>query len=35
LEQKTGIDFFCNLPDELEEQMESKKSEDIIKDWGL
>ena len=35
LEQKTGIDFFCNLPDELEEQIESKKSEDIIKDWGL
>ena len=35
LEEKTGIDFFCNLNDELEEQMESKKADDIIKAWGL
>ena len=35
LEQRTGIDFFCNLPDTIEEQMESRKSEDIIKDWDL
>ena len=23
LEEKTGIDFFCNLPDEIEEQVEA------------
>lgn len=35
LEQKTGIDFFCNLSDTLEEQLESKKAADIISAWGL
>jgi len=35
LEQKTGIDFFCNLPDDVEEQLESTKAADIIKAWGL
>jgi endonuclease G len=35
LEQKTGIDFFCNLPDDVEEQLEATKSEDIISAWGL
>ena len=35
LEQKTGIDFFCNLSDTLEEQLESKTAADIISAWGL
>ena len=35
LEQETGIDFFCNLPDEVEEQLESTKAADIISAWGL
>ena len=35
LEQKTGIDFFCNLRDEQEEKLESKSKADIISDWGL
>ena len=35
LEQKTGIDFFCNLSDTIEEQLESKSAADIISAWGL
>ena len=35
LEQLTGIDFFCNLPDDVEEQLESTKAADIISAWGL
>lgn len=31
LEAKTGIDFFCNLPDDIERDVESKK---ILSDWG-
>ena len=31
LEAKTGIDFFCNLPDNIERDVESKK---ILSDWG-
>ena len=31
LEAKTGIDFFCNLPDDIEHDIESKK---ILSDWG-
>ena len=30
LEAKTGIDFFCNLPDNIEQDVESKK---ILSDW--
>ena len=35
LEQKTGIDFFCNLPDDVEETLESKPQATIISEWGL
>lgn len=35
LEEKTGIDFFCNLSDTIEEQLESKTAADIISAWGL
>lgn len=31
LQEKTGIDFFCNLPDDIENDVESKK---ILSDWG-
>lgn len=31
LEAKTGIDFFCNLPDDIERDVESKKK---LSDWG-
>lgn len=31
LEAKTGIDFFCNLPDDIERDVESKK---VLSDWG-
>lgn len=31
LEEKTGIDFFCNLPDNIENQVEKQK---ILSDWG-
>ena len=26
LEEKTGMDFFCNLPDNIEKEVESKNS---------
>ena len=32
LEEKTGIDFFCNFPDKVEEAIESKSSPSL---WGL
>lgn len=35
LEQKTGIDFFCNLPDETEERVETLPVENVRKAWGL
>lgn len=35
LEELTGIDFFCNLPDNLEEQVESAPIEEVKKVWQL
>ncbi len=35
LEAKTGIDFFCNLDDSIEEQVESASVTQILKDWKL
>lgn len=35
LESLTGIDFFCNLPDDVENKVESVSSEQIKNDWGL
>ncbi len=32
LEERTGIDFFCNLPDEIEEKVETNYN---LSDWGL
>ena len=35
LEQLTGIDFFCNLPDDVEERVETATTTQIVSDWGL
>ena len=35
LEQLTGIDFFCNLPDKIEDAVETLPRENIIRAWGL
>ena len=32
LEAKTGLDFFCNLPDDIEKQVESNL---VLSTWGL
>ena len=35
LEQLTGIDFFCNLPDNIEQEVESATRAKMISDWNL
>ena len=35
LEQKTGIDFFCNLPDNTEDHVETLPIENVRRAWGL
>ena len=35
LEQLTGIDFFCNLPDEIENHVESLPLENVLRAWGF
>ena len=35
LEQQTGLDFFCNLPDDIEEKVEKATVEEIRSFWGL
>ncbi|MCR5157899.1 MAG: DNA/RNA non-specific endonuclease [Prevotella sp.] len=35
LEQHTGIDFFCNLPDETENRVETLPIENVRRAWGL
>ncbi len=35
LQQKTGIDFFCNLPDETENHVENLPRENILTAWGF
>ena len=35
LEQKTGIDFFCNLPDDVENQVESLSVDKVKRAWGF
>lgn len=35
LEDKTGIDFFCNLPDETEKKVENEDAEALKKLWGF
>ena len=33
LERLTGIDFFCNLPDNIENAAETRSRENILRDW--
>ena len=35
LEDNTGIDFFCNLPDEIEKEVENVDAEALKKLWGF
>ena len=35
LEAKTGIDFFCNLPDNIERDVESKAPKQMILTWNI
>jgi endonuclease G len=35
LEELTGIDFFCNLPDEIEDKVESTSRSQVLKDWDF
>lgn len=35
LEQLTGIDFFCNLPDQYEQVVESLPREQVLRAWNL
>lgn len=35
LEDLTGIDFFCNLPDDIEERVETLNPDNIRRAWGL
>ena len=35
LERLTGFDFFCNLPDDTENHVETLPVENIIKAWGI
>lgn len=35
LEEKTGIDFFCNLPDDTENKVETLPIENVKRAWGL
>jgi len=35
LEDKTGIDFFCNLPDDIEKKVETQDVEAIKNLWGF
>ena len=35
LEEKTGIDFFCNLPDDIEKQVEEQSVDAIKNIWGF
>lgn len=35
LQSRTNIDFFCNLPDDIEEEVENDKSNDNARFWGI
>jgi len=35
LEEYTGIDFFCNLPDDIEDKVEGLSLETVKKVWGI
>jgi endonuclease G len=33
LQKYTGIDFFCNLPDDIENEVENVSKSQLQKDW--
>ena len=35
LERLTGIDFFCNLPDDIENAVESLPRDNVLRAWGF
>lgn len=35
LQQLTGLDFFCNLPDNTENEVENLPKEKVMKAWGI
>ena len=35
LERQTGIDFFCNLPDDVEQRVEQLSIENVKRAWGV
>lgn len=35
LEKFTGIDFFCNLPDDIENHVEGLPLENVLRAWGF
>lgn len=35
LQERTGIDFFCNLPDEIEKKIETDRSNENAAYWGV
>lgn len=35
LERETGIDFFCNLPDDTENEIETVETSQMLNDWSL
>lgn len=35
LEQKTDIDFFCNLPDDIEREVENLDRNQVLSDWNM
>ena len=35
LQQRTGLDFFCNLPDDIESQVENLPVANVKKAWGI
>ena len=35
LENNTGIDFFCNLPDDIEKEVENVRQSQMLNEWGL
>ena len=35
LEKKTGLDFFCNLPDGIEKQVETLDIDNVKRAWGF
>jgi endonuclease G len=35
LESKTGLDFFCNLSDDMEHELETVSKTKMLSDWNL